>query len=65
MSTNDEVTENTENAGDGEDFPTLKIRMIRPMPGLETHLDFSLTAVDETGVLWTLKSVIDLSLIHI
>ena len=57
MSTNDEVTENTENAGDGEDFPTLKIRMIRPMPGLETHLDFSLTAVDETGVL--------LSLIHI
>lgn len=59
MSTNDEVTENTENAGDGEDFPTLKIRMTRPMPGLETHLDFSLTAVDETGVLWTLKSVID------
>ncbi len=59
MSTNDEVTENTETAGDGEDFPMLKIRMVRPMPGLESHLDFSLTAVDETGVLWTLKSVID------
>lgn len=59
MSTNDEVTENTENAGDGEDFPTLKIHMVRPMPGLETHLDFSLSAVDETGVLWTLKSIID------
>ena len=59
MSTNDEVTENTEQAGDGEEFPTLKIRMVRPMPGLESHLDFSLSAVDETGVLWTLKSIID------
>lgn len=59
MSTNDEVTENTENAGEGEDFPTLRIRMVRPMPGLESHLDFSLSAVDETGVLWTLKSIID------
>lgn len=58
MSTNEEVTE-TENAGDGEDFPTLKIRMVRPMPGLETHLEFNLSAVDETGVLWTLKSVMD------
>ena len=56
MSTNDEVTETTEN---GEDFPTLKIRMVRPMPGLETHLDFNLSAVDETGVLWTLKSTSD------
>lgn len=59
MSNNDEVTQNTENAENGEDFPTLKIRMISPMPGLETHLDFNLTAVDETGVLWTLKSVMD------
>lgn len=46
-------------SGDNEDFPTLKIRMVSPMPGLETHLDFSLSAVDETGVLWTLKSTMD------
>lgn len=45
--------------GDNEEFPDLKIRMVSPMPGLETHLDFSLSAVDETGVLWTLKSTLD------
>ncbi|MCI6584688.1 MAG: flagellar assembly protein FliW [Mobiluncus porci] len=55
MSNNDEVTGSAEN----EEFPTLKIRMVSPMPGLEIHLDFNLSAVDETGVLWTLKSVMD------
>ena len=44
---------------ENEDFPTLKIRMVTPMPGLEAHLDFNLSAVDETGVLWTLKSAMD------
>lgn len=60
MSDNDQTPEKPAPAGgDNEDFPTLKIRMVSPMPGLETHLDFNLSAVDETGVLWTLKSVIN------
>ena len=59
MSNNDPNPKSPTETGDNEDFPTLKIRMVSPMPGLEAHLDFSLSAVDETGVLWTLRSTMD------
>ncbi|MDO5672868.1 MAG: flagellar assembly protein FliW [Actinomycetaceae bacterium] len=42
-----------------EEFPALRVRMVTPMPGLETHLTFDLAAMDESGVLWTIKSVND------
>lgn len=59
MSNNDPNPKSPTETGDNEDFPTLKIRMVSPMPGLEAHLDFSLSAVDETGVLWILRSTMD------
>lgn len=51
MSTNDVANE--------ENLPALRLHMVSPMPGLETHINFELSAIDETGVLWTIKSVTD------
>lgn len=39
------------------EVPALQVRMIAPMPGLDQHSSFDLKAVDESGVLWTLRSV--------
>lgn len=51
MSTNDATTE--------EEFPALRVKMVYPMPGLEQHMLFDMAAMDESGVLWTIKSVND------
>lgn len=53
------MSENETAAALAEELPALRVRMVSPMPGLESHLYFDLSAMDESGVLWTIKSVSD------